>query len=60
MIPISSEFNKATNQTTVKLMNNIDTYFFVDKSVRNLMFLVPLYFPNEDLWMSCAIVSLKF
>ncbi len=57
LLPIHREFNKPTILSTVTTINNIDTYFLVDKNVRNILFLFTLYFPYENNWMSCAIVK---
>lgn len=56
LIPVHSGFGKPTNTTSVTSENNIDTYFLVSKDVRSLMFLFTLYFPFENVWMSCVIV----
>jgi hypothetical protein len=55
LIPTTPTFNKHTNSTIMLPINNIDTYFLVDSNVRSLMFLFTIYFPSDNLSMSCLI-----
>jgi hypothetical protein len=55
MIPTSPTFGKPSNSTTYPSLNDVNTYFLVNREVRSLMLLFTLYFPYEDEWMSCLI-----
>jgi hypothetical protein len=55
LIPTTPTFNLPTNSIILSPENNLNTYFLVDQHVRSLMFLFTIYFPEDFLWMSCAI-----
>jgi hypothetical protein len=55
LIPTTPTFNRPSTSVLISSENNIDTYFLVNKSVRNLNFLFTLYFPDDDEWMSVLI-----
>lgn len=56
LIPISPQFQVQSNLTTVTTLLNLDTYFWINRNTRSIIFTFTLYFPDENNWMSCLIV----